>query len=199
VIATKELILCFSGSIFRLSAKAFGIGDWIEIDGIRGEVLSQNLFSTTVHQVGPRESSHQNTGRAVIIPNSLFLSHPITNESWEGDFIRHEVLVTLSRDEEWQRARSCLFEVAEQEVQSFAASVRDYLQRIRDQVETTLVSAQPFVALSLEEKDAIVLTLSMLVPIRQLAQIEQGILTKFMNEFYPKGTDPNGSGTGQES
>ena len=62
VIATKELILCISGAVVRAASKSYAVGDRIEIAGKRGDVVDQNLFTTTLVEIGPGQSSHQYTG-----------------------------------------------------------------------------------------------------------------------------------------
>ncbi len=46
VVASKEIILCFTGSIQRASSRSFRIGDWIEVGNTRGEVIEHNLMAT---------------------------------------------------------------------------------------------------------------------------------------------------------
>ncbi|WP_217988336.1 mechanosensitive ion channel [Aliifodinibius salipaludis] len=41
VVATKELILCVTGSIFKAGAGSFNIGDRIQIKDFRGDVIDQ--------------------------------------------------------------------------------------------------------------------------------------------------------------
>ena len=68
-IATKELILCFSGSFMRASSRSFTVGDWIEIAGTRGEVVDHNIFVTIVHEFEP--GTYNYTGRTAVLPNSV--------------------------------------------------------------------------------------------------------------------------------
>ena len=51
VLAAKELILCVTGSLFKTTAKAFAVGDRIEVGNFRGTVIDQTLRSTTLAQV----------------------------------------------------------------------------------------------------------------------------------------------------
>jgi len=53
VIATKELILCITGSVLKTGAGSFNIGDRIQIKDFRGDVIDQNLLATTILEVGP--------------------------------------------------------------------------------------------------------------------------------------------------
>jgi len=49
VLATKELILCLSGTALRIGTNAFTIGDRIEINGVRGNVIDQTFLA--IHSV----------------------------------------------------------------------------------------------------------------------------------------------------
>jgi small-conductance mechanosensitive channel len=69
VIATREMILCFVGSLFRVSTQPYKVGDWITIDGVSGEVMEINPFTTRMEEVDVLKS-YAYTGRVVSIPNS---------------------------------------------------------------------------------------------------------------------------------
>lgn len=53
VIATKELILCITGSFLKASAGSFAIGDKIEVSNFRGLVIDQTLLATKMKRLGP--------------------------------------------------------------------------------------------------------------------------------------------------
>ncbi|MBS3803576.1 MAG: mechanosensitive ion channel [Oleiphilaceae bacterium] len=57
VVATKELILCVTGSILKSGAGSFNLGDRIEVKGLRGDVIDQSLLATTI-QVPVAEEIH---------------------------------------------------------------------------------------------------------------------------------------------
>jgi small-conductance mechanosensitive channel len=50
VLATKELILCLTGSFLKVSSRAFSVGDRIEVGTFRGDVIDQTLLVTDVTQ-----------------------------------------------------------------------------------------------------------------------------------------------------
>ena len=81
VIATKELILCVTGSLFKAGTSAFSVGDKITVGSYRGVVADQNLLSTVLFEIGPGQDSHQLTGKTLVIPNALFLTQVISNEN----------------------------------------------------------------------------------------------------------------------
>lgn len=92
VVATKELILCISGSVLRASSRAFSVGDWIEVADVRGEVVDHSIIATTLQEFEP--GSFHYTGRAVVVPNSTFFSTPIRNLSVVRDYTFHSFSVT---------------------------------------------------------------------------------------------------------
>ncbi|NJL24780.1 MAG: mechanosensitive ion channel [Calothrix sp. SM1_5_4] len=53
-ISTKEIIQCFLGGFYKASTRPFEIGDRIEVNGCRGEVIDHNFLCTTVLEIGPR-------------------------------------------------------------------------------------------------------------------------------------------------
>jgi small-conductance mechanosensitive channel len=79
VIATKEIWLNLTGYFYRSGAHFFTVGDRIEVGDFRGDVIDHGLAGATILEVGAK--SQQYTGRAIFVPNSKFLTAPITNET----------------------------------------------------------------------------------------------------------------------
>ena len=91
VVATKELIMCLSGSILRSVTKQYSIGDYIEINGLRGRVVDINMLNTLMMQIGPNPLIGQLSGKTLSFPNSLLLSHYVRPRQYFGavcEFIR---------------------------------------------------------------------------------------------------------------
>ncbi|QIQ86776.1 MAG: mechanosensitive ion channel [Erythrobacter sp.] len=89
VVATKELILCLSGSAFRTFTRAYSIGDIVEIGDNRGEVLDINLLSTRLRALDGREGSLRFSGNSVVVPHSLLFTQPARILAREGSPTRH--------------------------------------------------------------------------------------------------------------
>lgn len=96
VVATKEMILCLSGSLMRASTRAFAVGDWIEVAGVRGEVVDHSLLATTVQEF--QSNSFHYTGRTAVVPNSVFFTSPIRNLTVVRDYTFHSFIVTTESD-----------------------------------------------------------------------------------------------------
>lgn len=95
VVATKELIMCLSGSILRSATQQYSVGDYIEINGLRGRVVDINLLNTLMMQVGPNPLVGQLAGTTVSFPNSLLLSHPVRRDNILGDYVIHTVEIPV--------------------------------------------------------------------------------------------------------
>lgn len=75
IIAFKEIILCFSGSLLIASNKLFSIGDYIEIDGIKGKVIDKNFIYTRL------SISDAMQLRELNVPNMTFITNKVINLS----------------------------------------------------------------------------------------------------------------------
>ena len=130
VVATKELILCVSGSILKGGAGSFSIGDRIQVKDFRGDVIDQTLLTTTLLEVGPGKASHQRTGRMIVLPNALFVSEPVTNESFTDHWDFHVFTVPFKREDNWPAAREALLNAANRHCESYLDTARKYMSKV---------------------------------------------------------------------
>ncbi len=184
-IATKELILCLSGSILRASARAFSVGDRIEIEGVRGEVIEAGALATTILEVGPGSGAQLRTGRSVVIPNSLFLSKPIFNETVTEDYVLQLLNVPLAPAEDWRRAEQALLAAAREECAPFIAEARAQVERVAARRDVEPPSVEPLVYLRLSDR-GVVLLLRFPTPSRIRVRVEQAILRRFLENGSPR-------------
>ena len=183
VIATKELILCVSGAVVRAVSKSYSVGDRIEIAGKRGDVVDQNLFTTTLLEIGPGQASHQYTGRAIIIPNSLLLNTPLINETFTHDYVLHVFCIPLHATDSWQRAEQILLEAAQIECSPFLDQARLYMKNIESQHGLDSPTVAPRVTLQIPEPGKINLLLRIPAPSRRKGRLEQAILRRYLSEI----------------
>jgi small-conductance mechanosensitive channel len=130
VIATKELILCFSGSFLRASSRSFMVGDWIEVGGVRGEVTDHNLFVTTLHEF--ELGSFNPTGRTAVIPNSALLSQVTRNDTLTRRFAYHRFVLTIDPAIDVFAQRQAILNLIEQRYAAFtdaAAKANEAIER----------------------------------------------------------------------
>ncbi len=184
VIATKELLDCLIGSMFKTASSAYSIGQRIEINGIRGNVVDHNFLTTTLLEIGPGQTSHQYTGRAMVIPNSVFLRHSLTNESYSKEYRLHIITVPLSTDDDWKLAEHLLLEAAQEECQGFLQEAKRKMKELEGKVWLDAPSVEPRVTIQLPGPGQINLLLRIPCPTSFPSRLEQAILKKFLSKFY---------------
>lgn len=186
VLATKELILCLSGTVLRAGANAYTLGDRIEISGTRGNVIDQNLLATRVLEIGPGHSSSQYTGRAVVFPNSLLLSHPVINETYMKEYVVQVLTIPLMMEDDWQAAERLLLEIAMSECAPFMEEARVHMKQLEGKAWLDAPSVEPRVSLHVPEPGRIDLLLRVPSPAHRTSRLEQAILRRFLLAFTGK-------------
>lgn len=89
IIAFKEMILCFLGSFLIASNKLFTLGEYIEIDGIKGKVIDKNFVYTKVILYEPFQTREMN------IPNIIFVTNKMINLSHYGKLQSYTLILAL--------------------------------------------------------------------------------------------------------
>ncbi|MCX4241623.1 mechanosensitive ion channel domain-containing protein [Paraliomyxa miuraensis] len=183
VLATKEFIMCLMGSTLRASGGGFRVGDRIEVAGVRGDVLDIGPLTTAVLEVGPGQSIHQRTGRKITLPNSVFLTHPVTNETMSDEFVLHVLRVPLTADADWRTARDKLASIATERCARYVDDARRALAKASPGgVKTHLISTEPAVYLEVPEPNRVELLLRFPAPARQRGRVAQQILRRFLDD-----------------
>lgn len=180
VLATKELILCLTGGFLKVSSGSFSIGDRIEINQIRGDVIDQTLLSTKILEIGPGQLTHQATGRSIVLPNSVFLTCPVINESFTEDFVLHTIVVPIKTQDDWEAAQQQLLEAANTVCQPFIEEARMHIASLTAREGLDTPSVDPRVTVSLPEPDRINLVVRVPAPARRKGRVEQEILRLFL-------------------
>jgi len=195
VVATKELILCLMGTIVKTVTRPFNIGDRIQIKDLRGDVIDQNLLTTTILEVGPGKNIHQRTGRVVIIPNALFLSEPVINESYTHDYILHVFTIPFKREDDWRGARKALLEAANRHCAPYLDDVRRYMEQLSRQKGLDVPTVEPRVTIQIPTAGEVHLVVRVPTKSGQRSFIEQSIIADVFatNDFAAKGAARGGA------
>ncbi|SFX45110.1 mechanosensitive ion channel domain-containing protein [Marinospirillum alkaliphilum] len=178
VVATKELILCVTGGLLKTGARSFDIGDRIQIKDFRGDVIDQNLLVTTILEVGPGKLTHQRTGRMIVLPNALFVSEPVINESFTHDYVLHVFTVPFMRKDHWREAQQQLLESAQKHCAPYLENVRRHMNRVASQRGLEVPTVEPRVSLQFPEPDEVHLVVRVPAKAAQRSYIEQSILAE---------------------
>jgi len=182
VLAVRDPIACMGGTFVKTLAQSFSIGDRIEIDGIRGDVIDQTVFTTTVLEIGPGHLTHGYTGRAVSVPNSLFLLKPLVNESYTDHYVLHVFTVPLEPVQDWRIAEKWLLAACQEITQPFAEQAKTHFEQLGRRRGLDTPSTEPRVTLTINKPGEIELIARVCVPARQKGKVEQAILRRFLEQ-----------------
>tara|TARA_R110002072_G_scaffold269868_2_gene429332 strand:- start:74285 stop:75166 length:882 start_codon:yes stop_codon:yes gene_type:complete len=188
VVATKELILCLIGSMIKTVSNSFDLGDRIQVKDFRGDVIDQNLLATTIMEVGPGKITHQRTGRTTIIPNALFVSEPVINESFTHDYVFHVFTIPFKREDDWHAAQQAFLESAQKQCEPYLETVRRYMNKVSIRRGLEVPSVDPRVTIQVPTAGEIHLIVRVPTRTAERGFIEQAILTDVFlrNDFSRK-------------
>jgi len=192
VIALKELLLCISGELYRSSARLYRVGSRIELGGIRGDVIDTTLLTTTIMEIGTHHSSHQYTGRAIVVPNSMMLTSYVFNESFTRHYVLHTFTVPITMSRGWDRAERALLQAAEEACEEYLEDARRHIEKIGQREGLDTPAVDPRVSLRVAEPDRLELSVRVPVPARRKGQIEQAVLRRYL-ELNPPGESDDAS------
>ncbi|OIQ17539.1 MAG: hypothetical protein BM556_12105 [Bacteriovorax sp. MedPE-SWde] len=184
VIATKELSSNFFGGVFKMTQNSFHVGDRIEVEGIRGDVIDRTFLTTTLMEIGPGTKTHQLTGRSVVIPNSMFLSKTVINESYLKNFVLHSFKISIANNKEWERAEEILLERCHYYCSEFFEAAQAYLNKLHMKSHLEVPILKPRIHINILDKETLELIVRITAPAAMKGRIEQKIVKDFLREFY---------------
>jgi len=94
-VALKDFIVGFIGWFVLMRKNGIRLGDWVEINGVTGEVVEIGPFHTVLLETGNWGDSGQPTGRRVTLTNSYAIEGHYFNFSASGPWLWDELQVVL--------------------------------------------------------------------------------------------------------
>jgi len=187
-ITTKEVFLCFGGGFYRAFAYPFTIGDRIEVNNVRGDVVDIGLLGTQILEVGPKDLTHQYTGRTVTIPNSIFLTNYVLNESETGksekDYALHVFIVPIKNDIHWAEHKNFLLNAAKEVCNEHVDAAKDYFKRLAKKRQVDMPLIEPRITIKFHTPEVLNLIVRVTIPVARKGLIEQEIINKYLEKSY---------------
>jgi len=99
-VALKDFIVAFFGWLVLMGRNGIRLGDWVEINGVSGEVTELGMFHTVLLETGNWGDTGHPTGRRVTFTNSFAIEGHYFNFSTSGQWLwdQLQVVVPLGRD-----------------------------------------------------------------------------------------------------
>jgi small-conductance mechanosensitive channel len=96
----QDFIIAFFGWFALMGRHGIRIGDWVEINGVAGEVSEVGLFRTSVLETGNWTDQGHPTGRRVSFINSFAIKGQYFNFSTTGQWMWDEIRFSIPAAEE---------------------------------------------------------------------------------------------------
>jgi small-conductance mechanosensitive channel len=94
-VALQDFILAFMGWFVLMGKNGVRVGDWVEINGVGGEVVEIGLFRTTMLETGNWTDNGHPTGRRVTFINSFAIRGQYFNFSTNGQWMWDEFSISV--------------------------------------------------------------------------------------------------------
>lgn len=146
-VALKDFIVAFFGWFVLMGKNGVRVGDWVEINGIVGEVTDIGLLRTTVLETGNWAGSGHPTGRHVTIVNSFAIEGHYFNFSTSGQWLWDTLEVVVPAGTDPQLVMEKLLDVVRAETETTARKAEEEWKQAARDVTMRGFSADPSVEL----------------------------------------------------
>lgn len=142
-VVMKDFIVSFFGWFTLMGKNGIRIGDWVEIEGVSGEVVETGVFQTVLLEIGSSTGTGHPSGRRVSFLNKFALERHWFNFSTEGQWLWDELEVSLPVTAEGYQLAARIRDAVEDETRSDAEAAEKDWERITRQYGSRQFSARP--------------------------------------------------------
>jgi small-conductance mechanosensitive channel len=185
--ALQTPITSFIGWINILIRAPYQVGDRIQIDEFKGDVLEINYFDTTLWEFGGDYLTNDvPSGRLIRFPNSLVLQSAVYNYSWRKfPYIWNEIPFHVAYESDLDFvtttvktvARKILGPEMEERIENFKSLVK---QTAVDELD---IKEYPFITLRINANTWVEVALTYLVEPKKAAKIRTQLIREIISEL----------------
>jgi small-conductance mechanosensitive channel len=135
-VALKDFIIAFIGWFVLMGRNGIRPGDWVEIDGVSGEVLEVGPMRTVLLETGNWSDAGHPTGRKIAFMNGFAVEGRYFNFSTSGQWMWDEIQLTVPAD-------SDPFVMADTVKDIVASATRENADQAADEWRKVAPSATP--------------------------------------------------------
>ncbi|MEH0155199.1 mechanosensitive ion channel family protein [Limibacter armeniacum] len=181
-IALRDPLTSFVAWIFILWRKPFDVGDRIEIDKVKGDVIDVRIFQLTLIEVGNWVDADQSTGRLIHVPNHKVFTGYVANYTVAFPYIWEEKEVLITFESDWKKAKEILREVADKHTSIYQDDARKYVKEASKKFLVYFNKLTPIVYTDVKES-GVRLTVRYFCPARRRRGISTDIWEDILDNF----------------
>ncbi|APV43479.1 Small-conductance mechanosensitive channel [Dehalogenimonas formicexedens] len=129
-LALQDLFKNLAGGLMLFTRGTYRIGDRVEVNSKKGDVIDIGLLNTTLLEIGEWVGGDQPTGRLCQIPNGFILSHAVHNYTRDHHFIWDEINIPLTYDSDWHLALDTILKLVTIETKAATTEAQDSFSRL---------------------------------------------------------------------
>jgi small-conductance mechanosensitive channel len=146
-VVLRDFIVSFFGWFVLMGKNGIHVGDWVEIEGVGGEVIEIGVLRTMLLEVGNWTDRGHPTGRNVAFSNKFAIEGHYFNFSTSDQWLWDELIVSLPGSGDPYKLAQRILETVQRETETDAGLAEKDWQRATHKYGTRPFSAKPAVDL----------------------------------------------------
>jgi small-conductance mechanosensitive channel len=142
-VAMKDFIVAFFGWFVLMGRNGIRVGDWVEINGVGGEVIEIGLLKTVLLETGNWTDSSHPTGRRVSFVNSFAIEGHFFNFTTSGQWMWDELQVLIPASQDPYAVIDGIQKLVEAETKTNAGKAEAEWQQTTTRYRAKTLSATP--------------------------------------------------------
>jgi small-conductance mechanosensitive channel len=142
-VAMKDFIVAFFGWFVLMGRNGIRVGDWVEINGVGGEVVEVGLLKTVLLETGNWTDSSHPTGRRVSFVNSFAIEGHFFNFTTSGQWMWDELQVSIPANQDPYPIIDGIQKVVDKETSANAHKAEAEWQQATSKYRVQTISATP--------------------------------------------------------
>lgn len=185
-IASKEYVMSALGSLMRATQRTYAVGDVIEINGMKGEVLTIDLFTTALLE---QTSSGLVTGRVCRFPNMMLLLNPVRTISAMGTFVLESVRVPLEPGDDIPAAQERLLRAGRDVCEPWLEQADVHFRHIEGAYLIALPASEPLAVIEPVDPKRLDVVLRFPCPSNRRVRTGQEVLAHYYRQLQERAAE----------
>lgn len=182
IVALQDVIASFGGFVMIHFSDLYRVGDRIQVNETKGDVIDITLMRTKVMETGNWVSGDLYNGRIVRIPNSVVLKGVVFNYSQGFRFVWDEIKIRLNHGSDHRLAREMLVRVAKATVSAYLVKAQRSWKRITENYRIENPLLEPTVTLQ-ADGGALEFSISYIVDYTKRTIVKDQLFTEIVDEI----------------